>query len=461
MIAKNQTLSLRCLRLGSELEGICEHEGQTVFVPGALPGEEIEALALKARPAYAFAKLQSVSRPSEDRVQPRCPVYGQCGGCSGQHMRYGLTLDAKRAQVLDCLNRIGGLGLTPADVPPVLGADDPWRCRNKTALPVGGTAEEPKLGFYRKRSHAIVPIRDCEVAMRGLSGVIDAVTDWMRQGRVAPYDELTGKGLLRHVVVRATRDGALMVLLVATRDRLPDIPGLIERLRGQADGFCSLFLSVNQSRTNVILGRGCRKLFGRDALTETLLGLSFEISPLSFFQVNPAQTERLYQCALDFAALSKGDVAVDAYAGAGAIALCMAKRAARVIGIEIVPQAVESAKKNALRNGVANAEFHTAAVEDLLPRLVADGLAPDVVVLDPPRKGVEPPVVEAVLAARPRRVVYVSCHVPTQARDLRLLIAGGYRFERCQPVDMFCYAGGVENVVSLVDSQKTLAPDRA
>lgn len=449
MIQKNQLLRLRCERLGSELEGVCPHEGMPVFVPGVLPGEEADVLCVKVQPRYAFGRLMEVRSASPDRVAPPCPVYDRCGGCSGQHMRYEATLAAKRAQVFDCLTRIGGLALSREDVPPVLGADDPWRCRNKTALPVGGTSDAPLLGFYRRRSHQIVPIDDCPVAMGGLSGVISAVTEWIRTERVAPYDELTGHGLLRHVVTRVSRAGDLMVVLTATRARLPGVPRLTALLCERAPGFCSLHVSVNGEKNNLILGRESHRLYGEDAIFETLLGLSFEMPPLSFFQVNPAQTERLYQTAVDFAALAPGDVAVDAYAGAGTLSLCMARRAARVIGIEIVPQAVEGARRNARRNAVTNAEFHTAAVEDLLPRLVAGGLRPDVIFLDPPRKGVEPAVIEAVLAARPRRVVYVSCHVPTQARDVRLLADGGYRFERCQPVDMFCYAGGIENVLSL------------
>ncbi len=450
MIQKNQTLTLRCDRLGSELEGVCNHDGMAVFVPGMLPGEEAEALIVKVQPRYAFGKLLTLTRPSPDRAEPLCPVYDKCGGCSGQHMTYPATLAAKRMQVVDCLRRIGGLDIQDGDVPPVIGADDPWHCRNKTAVPVGGTAQQPELGFYRRRSHAIVPITDCPVSMPGLAQVLSAVSAWMKQNKVQPYNEETGKGLLRHVVMRVSRNGQLMVTLVATRDKLPDVNGLTALLKEQVPGFCSLHLSVNSARNNVILGRTSVKLWGEDAIFETLLGLTFEIPPLSFFQVNPAQTEKLYQTAIDFAKLEPTDTVVDAYAGAGTISLCMARACGRVIGIEIVPQAIEGAKRNAGRNGVQNAEFHVAAVEDLLPKLVRDGLRPDVIVLDPPRKGVEPEVIEAVLKARPRRVVYVSCHVPTQARDVKLLAEGGYRLESCQPVDMFCYAGGVENVVSMV-----------
>ncbi|MBE5801599.1 MAG: 23S rRNA (uracil(1939)-C(5))-methyltransferase RlmD [Clostridiales bacterium] len=449
MLTKNQLLTTECLRLGSELEGVCDVEGMPLFVPGALPGERVEALVVKAQQRYGFGKLMKVLEPSSVRVEPACPVYHLCGGCSGQHMTYEATLRAKRTQVLDCLNRIGGLGLSEDQVPPVLGAEDPWRFRNKTALPVQGTAKEPQIGFYRRRSHAIVPVEDCPITMGPLGAVLKAVKGWMASAGVQPYNEETSKGLLRHVVVRTSRTGQLMVMLVATRAVLPGMEALIEALKA-AEGFCSLVVNVNKARNNVILGRECQVLWGDGVIYETLLGLRFEISPLSFFQVNPPQTERLYQTAIDFAGLTGNELVVDAYAGAGTIALCMAKSASRVIGIEIVEPAVESARRNAERNGITNAEFYAAAVEDLLPRLVADGLRPDVIMLDPPRKGVEPQVIEAVLKAAPRKVVYVSCHVPTQARDLQLLAQGGYVFEACQPVDMFCYAGGVENVVSMV-----------
>ena len=446
---KNQVLILRCDALGAELEGICRHEGQTVFVPGALPGETLTAQVVQTRPKYAFAKLKDVLASSPDRRKPACPVYELCGGCSGQHMSYETTLAAKRQQVVDCLTRIGGLTIAPEEVPPALGAADPFRCRNKTSLPVSGAAEHPLLGFYRRRSHSIVNIDDCPIAMGDLSGVVSAVRTWITERGVAPYNEETHKGLLRHVVMRTNRAGEIMVLLVVTNWAIPAPERLIALLTERVSGFISLHISENSRADNVILGTESRKLYGADSLEETLLGLTFEITPLSFFQVNPSQTERLYQAALDFAELRPADVAVDAYAGAGTLSLCMARQCSRVIGLEIVPQAVESAIRNAERNHVPNAEFHVASVEQKLPELVAQGLRPDVVMLDPPRKGVEPAVIEAIAQAKPRRVVYVSCHVPTQARDVALLAARGYRFAGCQPVDLFCYAGGVENVLCM------------
>lgn len=448
LMEKNQRLTLECQRLGSELEGVCAFQGMTVFVPGALPGETIEAQIVKVFPRYAFGKLLQVLTPSPQRARPLCAAYEKCGGCSGQHMSYEATLEAKRAQAADCFRRIGGFALPEESVPPVLGAAEPFHCRNKTALPVAGTWQKPELGFYRRRSHQVIPLETCPIAMLELRPLLETMRAWIVRFRVQPYDEETGRGLLRHVVVRSNRAGEAMALLVTTQEELPGVAELVEMLREAVPGFRALHQSVNRARNNVILGPSSRLLWGEESLTETLLGLEFEIAPLSFFQVNPAQCETLYRKAIEMAALRPEDTAVDAYAGAGTISLCMAKAAKRAVGIEIVPQAVEAARRNARRNGVENAEFHLGAVEEILPRLVNEGLRPDVILLDPPRKGVEPPVIEATLRARPRRVVYVSCHVPTQARDARLLAEGGYRLDGFQPVDMFCYAGGVECVAA-------------
>ena len=443
---KNETLCLRCEGLGSELEGIARLEGMPVFVPGMLPGEEGEVLIVKTQPNYAFGKLLSLGKNSPERREPFCGVYAHCGGCGGQHMSYEATLEAKRSQVLECLNRIGRLNLSPEQVLPPLGAENPLHCRNKAALPIGGTWKEPRIGFYRRRSHDIIPLEECPISMQPLQPIVAAVKDWIISKRIAPYEEQTRRGTLRHLVVRSSRAGQVMVLLVATSDKLPHPEKLAQSLKAAVPGFCALHLSVNRAAGNVILGPSSQKLWGADHIEETLLGREFEIPPLSFFQVNPDQTEKLYQTALDMAALTGRETVVDAYAGAGTISLCMASSARRVLGIEIVPQAVEGAWRNAERNGVTNAEFVCAPVEDCLPRRIAEGLRPDVVVLDPPRKGAEPQVLEAILQAAPRRIVYISCHVPTQARDAAILCGGGqYRLKYAQSVDLFCYTGGIEN----------------
>jgi 23S rRNA (uracil1939-C5)-methyltransferase len=316
-------------------------------------------------------------------------------------------------------------------------------------MPVGCSALSPALGFYRKRSHDLVGIANCPISLHSLSGVIMSVKQWMKENNVTPYDERTHRGFLRHVVVRSNRDGDMLIVLAATEGTLPAMDALVQLFIQNVPGFKGLHVSENKAKGNVILGSKSRRLYGADTIEETLLGLTFAISPLSFFQVNPAQTEVLYRKVIEFAALSPEDTVVDAYAGAGTVSLCMAKYCKRVVGLEIMPQAVESAMRNVKINDINNAEFITGAVETELPKLIKNGLRPDVVILDPPRKGVEQPVIDALLEAKPTRIVYISCHAPTQARDIHKLVEGGYRFTACQPVDMFCYAGGVENVVCL------------
>ena len=447
MLTKNQQIQLTIETLGSELEGIGHYEGMTIFVTGALPNETILAHITKVHPRYAFAKLIEVITPSEDRVDPPCEHYSLCGGCSGQHMNYAATLETKRNAVFDCLTRIAGLDIERDEVCPVLPSDPSFYSRNKTSLPISGAVSQPLIGFYRRRSHAIVPIDECQIAMGGIEPIIVCLRQWMIDCRIEPYNEEKHRGLLRHLVIRKNRKGDVMITLVSTQANIPHMKTLIARFQEEVEGFCSLHISVNKQRNNVILGKTSQKCYGLDVLEETLLGLSFAIAPLSFFQVNPNQTERLYQSAIDFAELKETDLVVDAYAGAGTIALCMARNVREVIGIEIVPQAIESAKKNADTNNIKNASFYCDAVENLLPKLVEKGLRPDVVMLDPPRKGADVAVLEAVLKVRPRTIVYVSCHVPTQARDAKILCEGGYKVTGIQPVDMFCYAGGVENIL--------------
>ncbi|MEE0299305.1 MAG: 23S rRNA (uracil(1939)-C(5))-methyltransferase RlmD, partial [Christensenellales bacterium] len=276
-----------------------------------------------------------------------------------------------------------------------------------------------------------------------------AVLAWMRQNNVPAYDELAGRGLVRHIMTRSTTHGELMVVLVVTRADIPKAGQLIELLKAAVSGLCSICLSINSRRTNVILGTDIRVLWGKDTMEDTLCGLRFSVSPLSFFQVNPVQTEKLYGLALEYAGLTGSETVVDAYCGAGTISLLLAQKAKKVIGIEIVPEAIQNANENAVRNHIENAEFRVGATEDLLPRLIADGLRPDVIVLDPPRKGCDPAVLDAIIAAAPKRVVYVSCGAPTLARDAKLLAEGGYIAEKVQCVDMFCWTGAVETVMLL------------
>ena len=441
---KNDCLTLRAENLGAEMEGVCRYEGMPVFVPGLLPGEEAQVRIVKVEKRYAFGRLESAPAVSSpDRKQPGCPAYPRCGGCTARHMTYEATLSAKRQQVADCLQRIGGIS---AEVLPVLGMDEPSRYRNKTSLPAGGTADQPVLGFYAPRSHAVIPASACPNAMPPADEITAAFLSWMRRHRLEPYRETEHKGLIRHLVIRVNRQGQAMVTVAANAASLPHARELAEP---RPLGVVSLWLNENRRQTNVILSDSFHLIDGQETLTDTLLDLRFELSPASFFQVNPEQTEKLYRTAIDFAALWPDELLADVYCGAGTITLSMASGCRKAIGIEVVPAAVENAKRNAAANGISNAEFHCGKAEELLPRFVADGLRPDVIVIDPPRKGVESAVIQAIAQAAPSRVVYVSCNPATLARDAKLLEEAGYPVRKVQPVDMFCWTSGIETVALL------------
>ena len=446
MLRRNDVFEMTCESFGQDAQGVCRHEGMAVFVPGLLPGERAMVRIVKPEKRYAFGRIETLLDASPDRAEPFCPIYRRCGGCSCQHMTYETSLRFKQDQVQQLLTRVGGLDIA---VPPVLGMDEPFAYRNKGAYPVGEVHGEPVCGFFAPRSHDLIPLPACGCRIQGEDShaATQAVLAWMKQTGARAYDEATGKGLMRHIMTRSTTSGGLMVVLVATRRDIPARDLLIRLLRKAVPGLLSLCLCVNSRRTNVILSDELYTLWGQPVMEDTLHGLRFSVSPLSFFQVNPVQTERLYQLAFDFAQLTGSETVVDAYCGAGTISLMLAQKAARVIGIEIVEPAIENARENAARNGISNAEFIVGATEDVLPRLMEGGLRPDVIVVDPPRKGCEEAVLRAILAAQPRRVVYVSCGAPTLARDARILCEGGYAPESVQCVDMFCWTGAVETVM--------------
>lgn len=446
MLRRNDVFEMTCEGFGQDAQGVCRHEGMAVFVPGLLPGERAKVRIVKPEKRYAFGRVEALLSASPNRQEPFCPIYRRCGGCSCQHMTYDTSLRFKQDQVQQLLARVGGLD---AAVPPVLGMELPFAYRNKGAYPVGEINGEPVCGFFAPRSHDLIPLPACGCRIQGEDShaATQAVLAWMKQTGARAYDETTGKGLVRHIMTRSTTSGGLMVVLVATRRDIPGRELLIRLLREAVPDLLSLCLCVNGRRTNVILSDEIHVLWGEPVMEDTLCGLRFSVSPLSFFQVNPVQTERLYALALGYAQLTGAETVVDAYCGAGTISLMLAQKARRVIGIEIVEPAIENARENAARNGISNAEFIVGATEDVLPRLVEGGLRPDVVVIDPPRKGCEEAVLRAILAARPRRVVYVSCGAPTLARDAKILREGGYQAEAVRCVDMFCWTGAVETVM--------------
>ena len=450
---KNDILTARCEALGSETEGVCRSEGRVYFVPGALPGEEILFRLVQVRKNYGYGRLEKILMPSPDRIEPACPVFPRCGGCTARHLAYAAQLEAKRAKVRDCLARIGGLSDPP--VGPVLGMEDPRRYRNKGAFPVGGTPGAVRIGCFAARSHQVIDAPDgCLLQSLTSDRLIREVRGWANAHRLEPYDETSHTGLLRHVMTREAADGSSMLVLVVNGQSLPHAEELIARLRGAVPGLASVCLSSNTRRTNVILGETVRVLWGSGTLTDTLLGFSYRVSPRSFFQVNHSQTEVLYRQVLDACGLRGDETVFDLYCGCGTITLPLASRARRAVGVEIVEDAVRDARENARANGVGNAVFYAGAAEALFPSLLREWGRPDVLVMDPPRKGCEPEVLRAAAEAAPGRIVYVSCDPATLARDVRVLCGAGYRPEKAVPVDMFPWTGHVETVCLLYHQKK-------
>ena len=456
LLHKNQQLELTIDSFGAQGEGIARVDGMPVFIPRVLPGERARVQIVKVDKRFAFGRALEILEAAPDRKEPPCPHYVQCGGCVCHHMSYAAQLDFKRNQVEGCLRHIAGIDV---EVSPVIGMAEPWHYRNKISMPVAGEVGMPAIGYYAQRSHRVVDVQSCLLSRDAADRACAAVRQWMVEQRIPPYNEESHTGLVRHIMTRVNRQGQLMLVLVINGRQLKKQKELLELLQAKVPELVSLCISPNEKRGNVILGDSYQTLWGQERLEDTLCGNRFLLSPLSFFQVNPEQTEKLYNTALDFAALTGQETVADLYCGAGTISLLLAKKAAHVTGVEIVPDAIRDAQENARRNGVTNADFLCGPAEDILPQLVERGMRPDVVVLDPPRKGAEPAVLEAILACAPRRVVYVSCNPATQARDAKILCAGGYEPVRCQPVDMFCQTAGVETVLLLSKIKTSLHID--
>ena len=427
----------------SEGLGIARVNGAVVFVPHAVRGEEIDLRITKVMKTSCTGEIVKIHNPSPERMEPECPYAGKCGGCAYRHLTYPEELWTKRQRVQDALTRIGGLDLT---VEEILGAKNPEHYRNKSQYPVGA---DGSIGFFQARTHKVVPIRRCLIQTEAADRTAQAVGEWMRRYKISAYDETTGKGLVRHVCVRVNRKGESLCCVVVNGNKVPREPELAAYVTVAVPHTVGVLLNSNTRRGNVVLGDKYRTLFGRNYLMDTLCGLEFKLSMPSFYQVNRDQAEVLYGKALKFAGLTGNETVLDLYCGIGTITLCLAKAAKRVIGAEIVPPAIRDAKENALRNHIENAEFFCGDAADIAAKLESDGLRPDVVTVDPPRKGLAPEVIASVAAMGPEKVVYVSCDPATLGRDVKIFREFGYEAKRAAAVDMFPGTAHVETVCLL------------
>ena len=460
-LQKNQILTLRIERLSSDGSGVAHSpDGETVFVPGAAPGDEADVRIVKDCKRYAFGILDHLRTPSPDRIPVDCAVAGPCGGCSLRHLDYTAELRAKQENVTDAFRRIGGLDVPVLDICPSPEVD---RYRNKVQFPVGLDKNgNPCIGFYAGRTHRIVPCPDCKLQPGVLNDIGNALCRFFAENGIQPYNEETGRGLVRHIFLRrGAHSGQIMVCLVCTRPNLPHADALCTRLREQFADIATILLNVNSKNTNVILGTETHTLYGPGYIEDTLCGVPVQLGPLSFYQVNTLAAERLYGIAAQYAQLTPDDLLLDLYCGMGTIGLSMVDHCRELVGVEIVPEAIESAKANAARMGDAVAAkscFFCADAGQAATRLAAEGLHPDVVMLDPPRKGCDEATLSAVVRMAPRRVVYVSCNPATAARDAAWLENNGYHAEKVQPVDLFPRTKHCECVIAFskgeIDSKK-------
>ena len=453
MVKKNDIVKIDIEDIGINGEGIGRIDGYTLFVKDAVVGDYIEAKIMKANKSYGYARVMNILTPSPYRVDAVCPVARSCGGCQLQELSYEKQLEFKHNKVTNNLKKIGHL--ENVTVNPVLGMDEPFRYRNKAQFPVGLNKDgEIIMGFYAGRTHSIIECEDCLLGVTENTQILNIVKNYMKSCGVMPYDEGTGKGLMRHILIRkGFKTGEIMVCLVINGKKLPAAEKLVDALK-VIPGMTSISYNINTKNTNVILGNEVVNLYGEGYITDYIKDVKFQISPLSFYQVNPVQTEVLYGKALEFAGLTGKENVWDLYCGIGTISLFLAKAAGSVKGVEIVPQAIEDAKNNARINGITNAEFFVGKSEEVLPEYYErNGGYADVIVVDPPRKGCDEALLETIVKMQPNKVVYVSCDSATLARDLKYLSENGYEVKEVQPVDMFPMGGHVETVV-LLSQQK-------
>lgn len=457
---KNQTVITEITDIGVNGEGIGKVDGYTLFIKDAVIGDQVEVKVTKTRKNYGYARLMKILSPSPDRVNARCAFARQCGGCQIQEMSYEKQLEFKARKVRGNLERIGGFPPELLDrvMEPAVGMDQPFGYRNKAQFPFGTDKEgRPVTGFYAGRTHSIIANTDCALGVPVNREILEIILTYMEENHVPTYDEKTGTGVIRHALIRfgfTTKE--IMVCLVINSRKLPYEERLVEKLRA-IEGMTSISVSPNMEQTNVIMGSTFRVLWGKEYITDYIGSVKYQISPLSFYQVNPVQTEKLYSLALEYADLQGGESVWDLYCGIGTISLFLAQKAGQVYGVEIVPQAIIDARKNAQINGIENAEFFVGKAEEVLPDYYdrykkehgGERARADVIVVDPPRKGCDEALLETVVKMAPERVVYVSCDSATLARDMKYLCGNGYEVRKVRAVDMFPMTVHVETVVLL------------
>ncbi|MDO4261129.1 MAG: 23S rRNA (uracil(1939)-C(5))-methyltransferase RlmD, partial [Eubacteriales bacterium] len=446
---KDDLIELTIEDLGADGEGVGRADGMAFFVKDAVVGDRVEAKIMKLKKTYGYARLMRVLEPSPMRCEPRCPFARQCGGCQLQAMKYEAQLAYKAGKVWNHLTRIGGL--TDLPVPEIIGMEDPWRYRNKAQFPFGTDKEgNPVTGFYAARSHRIIPTTECWLGVEENRPILEKILHHMKRFGIPAYDEQTGRGLVRHAMIRkgfATEE--IMVCLVLNGRTMPKIDILTASLR-EIPGMTSISINVNLKNTNVIMGGETIPLWGQPCITDYIGSVRYRISPRSFYQVNPVQTRKLYETALEYADLKGDETVWDLYCGIGTISLFLAQKAGKVYGVEIVPEAIEDARANAALNGITNVEFFVGKAEEVLPeKYRTEGIRADVIVVDPPRKGCDPAALETMVNMQPGRIVYVSCDSATLARDVKWLGERGYEVRKVKACDMFPQGGHVESIVLL------------
>ncbi|MDT7917791.1 23S rRNA (uracil(1939)-C(5))-methyltransferase RlmD [Clostridium perfringens] len=453
MVEKNKEYIFDIISQGYEGEGIAKIDNKyPIFIEGALKGEKVKVRIVKVNKNFAYGKLMEVLEASEERVNPPCAIYKRCGGCKLQHASYKAQLDFKWDRVKDCVSKIGKLD--PSIVKYPLGMENPWRYRNKVQLPIGLINGEVKIGFFAPRSHDIIDMESCLIQDEIGDKVVKLTREWIEKFNIRPYNvdgEYDEKGIVRHIMIRrGFTTNEVMVVLVTNGEKLPHKEEFVDLMVKNIPGIKSVIQNINSKKTNVILGLESKTLWGEDTISDYIGDFRFNISPLSFFQVNPTQTEVLYGKALEYANLTGNEEVFDAYCGTGTITLFLSQKAKKVYGVEIIPQAIDNAWINAKENKVENVEFFVGESEVVIPDLINKGVKADVVVVDPPRKGCDKKLLDAITNIDAKKIVYVSCDPSTLGRDLKVLEENGYKTLEVQPVDMFPNTAHIENVALLI-----------